>query len=134
MKSTTTELRSEALAAAGAATLAGLNQSEIATAVGVSQSQVSRIFSGKSRRRSKNFEKICIYAYESLGKSQGNAKPSASTNQDLMTALDAVWDGSDQHAKALATVIHSLGGLEFRKEPIGQTPGSKSSTTRKPAQ
>ena len=110
-------LRIEALAAANAASQAGLSQSDVAIAVGASQSQVSRVFSGKSLRRSKIFEKICIYAFESLDAAQSANKPTASTNHDLTTALDAVWDGSDQHAKALAVVIRSLGGLNSRGAP-----------------
>lgn len=124
-------LKSEALSAANAAIQAGLNQVDIAKAVGVSQSQVSRVLSGRSLRRSKTFEKICIYAFESLGKAQGRNKSSAATNHDLVMALDSVWDGSDQHAKALAVVIHSLGGLDARRAPKAQTRNTKSSTTQK---
>ena len=110
-------LEIEALAAANAASQAGLSQLDVAIAVGASQSQVSRVFSGKSLRRSKNFEKICIYAFESLDATQSANRPTAAANHDLTTALDAVWDGSDQHAKALAVVIRSLGGLNLRKAP-----------------
>lgn len=126
-------LKSEALSAANAASRAGLNQNEIALAIGASQSQVSRILSGKSLRRSKTFEKICIYAFESLGKVEAKTRPSAATNHHLITALDAVWDGSDQHAKALALVIHSLGGLNRGKAAIAQSHNAKLASSQKSA-
>lgn len=134
MPSIVDTLKSEALSASSAASHAGLSQNDIAIAVGASQSQVSRILSGKSLRRSRTFERICIYAFESLDKVQGKNKPPASANQDLITALDAVWDGSDQHAKALAVVIRSLGGLDLGKAQIAQVRSAKTSSTRKTAQ
>lgn len=39
-----------------------LTQQELALAVGVHQSQVSRILSGQARRRSRNLLKLCKYA------------------------------------------------------------------------
>ena len=104
-------LNIEALTAARAAKLAGLSQLDIAKAVGASQSQVSRILAGKSRRRSKLFTDICIFALNTPGVASNNGRPNVSTNDDLMAAINAVWDGTHQHAKALAIVIHSLGAL-----------------------
>ena len=117
MKRVDTLLKSEAMAAASAALKSGLSQDQIASYVGASQSQVSRILSGKSLRRSKLFDKVCIYAYESLHQTQGKPKPAASSCSELLAALDAVWDGTDRHARALATVIRSLGSLMAPHDP-----------------
>lgn len=104
-------LQAEALAAAQAAHSAGLSQQEIALALGASQPQVSRILAGKSTRRTRLFEAVCMYAYEAQAKVQKGTKPPARSCSTLLDALDAVWDGTDRHAKALAQVIRSLGSL-----------------------
>jgi transcriptional regulator with XRE-family HTH domain len=115
------DLLSEATAAAQAARSAGLSQQDIAFALGASQSQVSRILSGKSTRRSRLFDDVCIYAYEAEKKSQHRMKPSASSCTTLLDAIDAVWDGTERHAKALAVVIRSLGSLNQNEAPRSGT-------------
>jgi transcriptional regulator with XRE-family HTH domain len=91
--------------------VAGFTQQDLAKVLGVSQSQVSRILSGQFKRRSKLFDDLCKIAYQSTGAVEG-ARPGASAQQaDLTSALDAVWDGTDSHAKALAVVIRSLSAL-----------------------
>ena len=85
-----------------------VSQLEIAAATGIDQSQVSRILNGEFRRSSKNVQKLCLYANSLLGISE---KPSPATNQVLMLAIGDVWDGTDKHAMALATVIRSLSSL-----------------------
>jgi transcriptional regulator with XRE-family HTH domain len=112
MNAANDDLKAEALAAAQAAHAAGLSQQEIAAALGVSQPQVSRILAGKSTRRTRLFEAVCIYAYEAQARVQKGAKPPARSCSTLLDALDAVWDGTDRHAKALALVIRSLGSLK----------------------
>ena len=90
---------------------AGFTQQMLAEMLGVSQSQVSRTLNGQFKRRSKLFDELCKIAYQSavLG---GAVQPGASAQQsDLISALDAVWDGTDSHAKALAVVIRSLSAL-----------------------
>lgn len=104
-------LKSEALAAARAATAAGLRQTDIAGALGASQSQVSRILSGRSLRRSRLFDEVCIYAFDALRERDAISKPAAASNAVLTAALDAVWDGSERHAQALALIIRSLAAL-----------------------
>lgn len=89
----------------------GFTQQQLAEMLGVSQSQVSRTLNGQFKRRSKLFDELCKIAYQSavLG---GAVQPGASAQQsDLISALDAVWDGTDSHAKALAVVIRSLSAL-----------------------
>lgn len=90
---------------------AGFTQQMLAEMLGVSQSQVSRILSGQFKRRSKLFDDLCKIAYQSSSTPVA-VQPGASAQQaDLISALDAVWDGTDSHAKALAVVIRSLSAL-----------------------
>lgn len=90
---------------------AGLTQQALAEMLGVSQSQVSRTLNGQFKRRSKLFDELCKIAYQSSA-TPVVVGPRASAQQaDLISALDAVWDGTDSHAKALAVVIRSLSAL-----------------------
>lgn len=82
-----------------------ITQSEIASALCVSQSQVSRALSGKSGKRSGLMERICKYVYDA--RAQVTAELVRS-NDELIGALTQTWDGSSEHAHALATVIRSL--------------------------
>lgn len=97
----------EALLAAQEARKRGLTQTDIAKAVGASQSQVSRLLAGHCQRRSKLLTRVCEYVFYTQ-------KPTGVIPQQspvLMEALATVWDGTPQHAQALALVIRSLGGL-----------------------
>ena len=100
--------KSSVLLTARIAKQAGLTQSAIADAIGASQSQVSRILSGRSTRQSKLLNDVCAYVYQFQS---SGAKKSAATNPDLMAALNAVWDGTPGHARSLALFIRSLGTL-----------------------
>jgi len=91
--------------------VAGFTQQALAEKLGVSQSQVSRTLNGQFKRRSKLFDDLCKIAYQS-STTPVMVEPGASAQQaDLISALDAVWDGTDSHAKALAVVIRSLSAL-----------------------
>lgn len=111
------DLHVEAMAAAKAARSAGLSQQDIATEIGASQSQISRILSGKSTRRSRLFNEVCIYAFDAERRGQDQKKPSAGSCPTLLDAIDATWDGTERHAKALAVVIRSLGTLSQHELP-----------------
>ncbi len=87
------------------------SQTEVAQATGVDQSQISRILAGQARRVTSNVITLCKYA-NSFDASRRN---DPSRNPILMSALHTVWDGSAQHAEAIAAVILSL--RKF-KEPI----------------
>lgn len=87
---------------------AGITQTAISIAIGVNQSQVSRVLSGQITRRTKLLDKLCVYAESRLAATD---KPDVRTNLELMAALGEVWDGSDTHAHALAQVIRSLAQL-----------------------
>ena len=85
----------------------GINQQELAKMTGIHQSQISRILSGKVRRTSKNL--IILSAYlENLHLK--NAK-SGGIPRVLEDAIRFSWNGTAQHADALARVITSLRGL-----------------------
>ncbi len=114
-------LRVEARLAAKKARDLGVSQMEIAAAIGASQSQVSRILCGTSRRRSRLFDDVCKYVFFVESK-----RRKYSLSGELTEALADVWDGTHGHAKALALVIRSLGGLGRHAE---STAGSLASRT-----
>ncbi|WP_082572248.1 hypothetical protein [Variovorax sp. Root434] len=99
-------LRAEALLAASRAREIGLTQVEIADALNASQSQVSRVLAGNAKRRSRLFDEVCKYVF-SVRESASASTPPA----ELTEALNAIWDGTPEHAKALTLVIRSLGAL-----------------------
>lgn len=103
-----TDIRLEAAGLAQRARSAGLTQEDIAKAVSASQSQVSRVFSGRVARRSRLFSEICIYV-NNIAK--GVSPETVRGNEELMQAVASVWDGTARQAIALAQVIRSLGGL-----------------------
>jgi transcriptional regulator with XRE-family HTH domain len=84
----------------------GLTQQEIAHALGLEQSQVSRLLAGKLARRTKAFDQLCRYLR--VPPSDQLAPPFP---EQLKEAVMATWDGSSAHADALATVIRALGVL-----------------------
>lgn len=92
-----------------------ISQSAIAKAVGASQPQVSRILSGHGLRRSRLLEEVCLYVERNVG---GVTPEMVRQNDELISALARVWDGSATHARALSTVIRSLSALRGgRAEP-----------------
>ena len=87
---------------------ARLTQEQIANAVSASQSQVSRVLAGKSVRRSRLYDEICIYVNNAY---RGVSPEAVCENKELIEALANVWDGTAHHATVLAKVIRSLGEL-----------------------
>lgn len=102
------DFNTEARLAAAHAKKHGLTQEQIATALGASQSQVSRILSGASKRRSRLLNAVCKYVFSV----QERQAVRVEDCQELMAAIEEVWDGTPIHARALATVIRSLGLLQ----------------------
>lgn len=102
-----------ALRAADICRRLGITQAEIAEAVRASQSQVSRILSGRGTRQSRLSEEVCLFVerYD-----VGVSVEAVQRNEVLMDAIRATWDGSAAHARALSTVIRSLAAL--RGEPV----------------
>lgn len=93
----------------------GVSQQQIAEALGASQSQVSRILAGRSQRHSRLVEDVCLFVERLTG--GGVSADAVKGNPDLVGAVQAVWDGSASHAKALSTVIRSLALLHRAEEP-----------------
>lgn len=85
--------------------VAGVKQEQISKALSVSQSQVSRLLSGKSKRRTKLFDRLCIYANFKV---RGVSVDLVRENLDLLEAIASIWDGSASQAQSIASVIKSL--------------------------
>lgn len=103
------DLSARIQAAANACRNLGITQSQIAHDLGASQSQVSRILGGQSHRRSRLAEEICLYVERFSG--DGVSADAVRMNNDLVQAVQSVWDGSAGHAKAISTVIRALAVL-----------------------
>lgn len=100
-----TELSARAERARHICKMRGITQEQIAADLGVSQSQVSRIFKGQGKRASRLAEEVCLYVERREG---GVTPDSVRSNDDLVNALTVTWDGSAMHARALSAVIRSL--------------------------
>lgn len=92
-----------------------VTQEEVAKALGVSQSQISRVLAGHIKRPTRLFLDLCIYAEGRLKKLP---RSRICANDELMGALMEVWDGTPQHARLLATVIRSLGVFSRRNSDL----------------
>lgn len=82
-----------------------VSQVALAEGAGVSQSQVSRLLSGKVQRLSKSVVALCSYAGI---RAYDSAVADPRRNDMLMEALRKVWDGTHEHARSIAHVIASL--------------------------
>lgn len=100
------DLRQRALLAAARATSAGLRQETIADAVGVSQSQVSRVLSGESRRASKVYVRVCEYVESFPG-----PKRIQTATPQMTEALARLWDGTTEHAEILVALLNTMSAL-----------------------
>ena len=96
---------------------ARIRQDDISKALGVSQSQVSRVLSGEVKGRSKLLQKICIYVNNKVC----SVKPKAVADEiRFINAITEVWDGSDQQADAICKIIRSLGSLCVQQRDISK--------------
>jgi len=86
----------------------GLSQAEIAYAAGVSQPAVSRLMSRAPVRSGRAFKKICIYALESR-QSMHQRRAAGIKDASLIAAIQEVWNGTPEHAQALAAMIRAAG-------------------------
>ncbi len=102
------QIIAECLLAAQRAKSLGLTQEEIANGLGASQSQVSRVLSGQTKKYAGLAERVCNYVNSHF---QGISRESIASNDDLMGALACVWDGSSQQARLLANLIRAAGAL-----------------------
>jgi transcriptional regulator with XRE-family HTH domain len=122
MMSPSSDPRRLALSLASHFASAGLTQNQLASSIGASQSQVSRILSGRIVRRTKLLDKLFIYANRRLNFGRGR---DVRRNAELMSALTDVWDGSNEHAHALAHVIRSLAELDELRERFVRKEGRR---------
>ncbi len=88
------------------------SSSEIARLSGVSQPTVSRLrlSNGRRLRSSASFNKLCnFYGMKAA------SRQAAAYNDLLRNAIVDVWDGSEEHGRALLVVIKGL--KELRERP-----------------
>jgi transcriptional regulator with XRE-family HTH domain len=83
-----------------------LSQKDIAKQVGVHQSTVSRALSGEVLRRGKGRQQLCKYMQQLI-------KPQdwLDGKDIVVSAFESIWDGSDDHAAAIARIIRASEGL-----------------------
>jgi hypothetical protein len=90
----------------------GKSQQCIAIESGTSQSAVSRILAACPERDGAAFKRLCIYANKSL--SMGDEKRLVAPpikDKILAAAIHEVWNGTPEHALALAAMIRAAGNL-----------------------
>lgn len=88
----------------------GLSQSEVASAAGVSQPAVSRVLRDCPRRTGRAFRKLCDYAFSVSGGVDGAAL-SGEAERAILGAVRDVWNGTPEHARALAAIIRAAGAI-----------------------
>lgn len=86
----------------------GLTQPQIALEAGISQAAVSRILAKCPDRMGRAFRKLCIYADGKALQSQMTL-PLPIEEASLVSAIREVWNGTPEHAQALATMIRAAG-------------------------
>ncbi|MGB7595949.1 MAG: helix-turn-helix transcriptional regulator [Gallionella sp.] len=112
MQSTHSNLINEQLELLRIAVQAGkLSQTDIASATGIHQSQVSRILSGQGKLASKNTLKLCKFSSDL----HRTGSVTRQMDQRLITAIFKIWDGSFEHATAIEKIILSLNGMTVKR-------------------
>jgi transcriptional regulator with XRE-family HTH domain len=76
----------------------GISQKVLAERAGIHQATVSRALKRQPRRRTAAYARLCKYMQE-------DATATISSSDPVMDALRDTWDGSDEHAAALAKLI-----------------------------
>jgi hypothetical protein len=91
----------------------GLNQTKFANAAGVSQSTVSRALDRPSKHHGAARRKLFTYANinEWIG-----GEPARGGQEGVLQAFERIWDGSEEHATAVAKVIEALIDLRPKKK------------------
>lgn len=86
----------------------GLTQPDIARAAGVSQPAVSRLMAKCPKRHGGAFKKLCNYADGQRASAQ-TTLPLPVDDAALVSAIREVWNGTPEHAQALAAMIRAAG-------------------------
>jgi len=86
----------------------GLTQPEMGRAAGVSQPAVSRLMAKCPKRQGGAFKKLCIYADSQRAYAQ-ETLPLPVEDAALVSAIREVWNGTPEHAQALAAMIRAAG-------------------------
>lgn len=103
-----------------------LTQTELSKVSGVHQPTISRLLHGELRRIGKEVKRLCDYANISIYE---DVDPSS--NATLMAALREVWDGSDEDALRIASVLHSVAAMrggEVRRRLSKRAKGAEASS------
>ena len=82
-----------------------MTQMEIAHAIGVDQARVSRLLAGEWLPDTPAAHRLCAWIMRTPG---AVSDSDVLGNKELIDAVAFAWDGSPQHATALAAVIRSL--------------------------
>ena len=83
------------------------SQKDLALAVGIAQSQVSRILSGATSSSSRGLRALCAYAAV-----QGAVKGEASEKDPLEQQLFQICGGSDERAQAVQLILRGIARLQ----------------------
>ena len=86
----------------------GLTQPVIGRAAGVSQPAVSRLMGNCPKRHGCAFKKLCKYAETQRAYAQSTL-PLPVEDAALVSAIREVWNGTPEHAQALAAMIRAAG-------------------------
>lgn len=94
---------------------AQLSQEQLALIMNVSQSQISRVLSGKGKRRTKLFDGLCIYVKNQLN---GVSIHAVQESTEMLEAIASIWDGSTEQARSIASAIRGLKPLCISAERL----------------
>lgn len=97
----------------GAIERSGLTQQAIGKRLKISQSQISRITSGQATTRSKAYRRLCALMRVEWHVADIQRGRKGRSNAQIQAAVNHVWDGTPEHAEAIANVIRSLGVFEL---------------------
>jgi DNA-binding LacI/PurR family transcriptional regulator len=87
-----------------------LTQAGLAKAAGVHQSTVSRVLEERTiRRQGQARARLLAYARNALRGEMVKGR------EKVLTAFESVWDGSEEHAAAVARIIDALADLRPSK-------------------
>ena len=90
----------------------GWNQSQLSKSSGVSQPQISRMLSGKTKRLSRTMEKLCKYADLSVPL----AKIDRSQNKAIQDEIQKLLEASPQKIETIISLLKATSALAAKSE------------------